>query len=72
MAQATIKNEEKNIANLQQEVGLLRSFVVGIAGKDKEGNYRPEFIRKILESSKEKGEFVFKDGKSFLARLRKR
>ena len=72
MAQTTIKNGKINIAGLQQEVELLRSFVVGIAGKDNEGNYRPEFVRKVLKASKEKGRFIFKDGKSFLSHLRKK
>ncbi|MDO8663853.1 MAG: hypothetical protein Q7K28_03430 [Candidatus Wildermuthbacteria bacterium] len=70
--QTIVKNEKENIANLQQEIELLRSFVVGIAGKDGEGNYRPEFVRKVLKASKEKGEFIFKNGKSFLSRLRKK
>ena len=71
MAQATTNNGRRNIADLQKEVNLLRSFLIGIAGKDKEGNYRPEFVRKILKVVREKEKFVFKNGKSFLSHLKK-
>jgi hypothetical protein len=38
-------NSQTTITDLQQEVGLLRSFVIGLAGKDREGKYRPEFVK---------------------------
>jgi len=63
MAETIIKNTGKNI---QQELNLLRSFLIGIAGKDDEGNYRPEFVKKLLRIAKEKEKFNFKDKKSFL------
>jgi len=54
---------------LEKEIKLLRSFLIGIAGKDREGNYRPEFVRKILKLAQEKEKFSFKNRESFLAHL---
>jgi len=39
MAETTTKNGKRNIIDLEREVNLLRSFLVGIAGKDREGRY---------------------------------
>lgn len=69
MAETTIKNGKNGIANLERELSLLRSFVIGVAGKDKEGNYRPEFVRKIMKAAKGKKEFIFQNRKSFLSRV---
>ncbi|OGY25924.1 MAG: hypothetical protein A2Z11_02085 [Candidatus Woykebacteria bacterium RBG_16_43_9] len=58
-------------AQLKEEVKLLRSFVIGIAGKDAEGEYRPEFVEKILVALKGKPTHKFESAKSFLSQLRK-
>lgn len=55
--------------DLKNEVMLLRSFVIGIAGKDKEGEYKPEFVNRIFKALKEKSEFKFTDSKHFLTQL---
>jgi hypothetical protein len=39
------------LKNLAKEVGLLRSFVIGMAGRDKEGAYRAEFVDDITRVS---------------------
>lgn len=54
---------------LKQEVELLRSLVISTVGKDKEGEYRPEFIRKILRLTKSKPKHIYKDSKTFLSQL---
>ena len=54
---------------LQQELNMLRSLIIGSIGKDKEGNYNPQFIKKILRASKEKPTHSFRDKKSFLKQL---
>ncbi|MCK4781517.1 hypothetical protein KAS79_01145 [Candidatus Parcubacteria bacterium] len=68
MAQALLDNKLQ-MSRLQEEVKILRSFVIGIAGKDKEGEYKPEFVKKILKASQEKPEHRFKDKKSFLSMI---
>lgn len=63
--------ERQNVAELKREVGLLRSFVIGVVGKDKEGQYRPEFVEKILRATEHEPAHIFTDPHSFLAKLRK-
>jgi len=59
------------ISKLQKEIKLLRSFVIGILGRDKEGKYNSEFVKKILKSSQEKPKYTFKDRNSFLKQIHK-
>ena len=63
--------QEKNVAELQKEVKLLRSFVIGFVGKDREGEYRPEFVRKILQAVTHKATHTFQNPQSFLRDLQK-
>lgn len=58
------------VSQLQKEVSLLRSFVIGFAGKDREGRYRPEFVRRVLACLAETSQHIFKDASSFLKQLR--
>ena len=55
--------------SLEKEVTLLRSFVIGTAGKDREGHYKPEFVDKILNSLEHSPKHQFKDSASFLEKL---
>lgn len=59
-----------NITTLGKEVELLRSLVIGILGRDKEGEYRPGFVKKILRAAREKAPHSFKSEKSFLKHFR--
>ncbi len=63
--------QEKSVSALKKEIGLLRSFVIGIAGKDSEGEYRAEFVQRILRSASQGATKTFKDSQSFLRELRK-
>ena len=60
-----------NISELRHEVKLLRSFVIGLVGRDPEGNYRPDFVRDIIRAAREKPRYRFEGAKSFLARVRR-
>lgn len=59
------------LLELQEEVRTLRSFVIGVIGKDKDGGYNPEFVKKVLQSSQEKPKYTFKDSASFLKQISK-
>lgn len=63
------KNTTLN-GNLRMEVNLLKSFIIGIAGKDSEGEYKPQFVKKILRATREKTRYRFAGAKSFLEQLR--
>ena len=58
------------LEEIYKEVRKLRSFLIGIAGKDKEGNYNPNFVKRILKANKPKADYVYKDNESFLNHLR--
>lgn len=60
-----------NMLALTKEVKMLRSFAISIVGRDPEGEYRPEFVRKILRAANEKPQFRFSNAKEFLAQIRK-
>lgn len=66
----TAKMLQKKTRELEREVELLRSFMIGQLGKDPEGEYKPEFVKEILKAAKEKPKYEFKDGKSFLKQIR--
>jgi len=51
---------------IKQELTLLRSAVVGLVGKDKEGNYRPEFVTEMLASTSRKPTKTFTTPDEFL------
>ncbi len=60
------------VSELAKEVELLRSFLIGLVGRDKEGAYRPQFVRRVLGMAREKAEFTYTDSGSFLSHLRKK
>lgn len=65
-----IRKFEAEIQNLRYEVSSLRSIVIGILGRDREGKYRPSFIREILQAGKEKPTHVFRGSGSLLTDIR--
>ncbi len=66
----TLKKRNK-IDSVLEEIGLLKSVIIGWIGKDKEGDYNPEFIDNVINSSKDKQVFKFADKRSFLNQLKK-
>jgi len=65
-----MKTVAKNIApTLAQEVVLLRSYVIGVMGKDREGEYRSSFVARTLRSL-DSAAFEFKNTRDFLVRVR--
>lgn len=71
MAQKTLEKLNRKVSILTGEVKTLRSFVIGIIAKDQEGEYKEEFIKRVLKNSKEKTGFLFKDSRSFLKQIQK-
>lgn len=61
--------EITNINDLAKEITILRSFVIGLAGKDNEGVYRPEFAQKVLKSSFDEPVGSFRNSTEFLSKL---
>lgn len=64
---------EKKVNELKKEVKLLRSAVIGIVGeRDPEGEYRPEFVKEVLEAAREPATHTFTNARDFLKQLRKK
>jgi hypothetical protein len=65
------KNMEKQLNDLTREVAMLRSVVMGtITEKDPEGEYRPEFVKKMLALVKKtKTGVAFTNSKDFLKKI---
>lgn len=64
------KELEKIVRSLSIEVTQLRSFVIGFAGKDKEGNYRTDFVKELDKAKSEKSKYEY-TGKGYLLKLLK-
>ena len=63
----TISNSKNQInIPINKEVALLRSFIIGIAGKDKEGQYKPAYVKRVLDSLMEKPTHSYKNKADFL------
>ena len=69
MAQDNLEKLNRNVYNLQKELKVLRSFVIGCLGKDKEGEYHTDFVKKIIKANSEDASLIFKDKYSFLKKI---
>lgn len=68
----TIKTLDKITKRLGREVALLRSFVIGQSKKDSEGEYNPNFVKKILKASEENPKHEFFSREAFLKHIREK
>ncbi len=59
------------IKDLKKEVELLRSLVIGVVGKDPEGDYQPEFIERVFNLADKKPKHSFSNHASLLKQLNK-
>ena len=64
----TIKEFTK-IKKLEREVVLLRSLFISVVGEDREGQYRPEFVREIMRAMSERPTRRFRSPEALLAEL---
>ena len=67
----TTKTLEKQVNELKREVKLLRSAFIGITGKDPEGDYRPDFIKRIKKAGLEKATYRYTGSGSLLKLIAK-
>jgi len=67
MSTATIKKLIRQ--EIKKETELLKKEFLNVLrltyGKDPEGEYRPEFVRRVLKAEKEKSKYTF-NSKTFL------
>ncbi|MDP2692378.1 MAG: hypothetical protein Q8O88_01905 [bacterium] len=62
--------ELTKLRKLENEVKILRSLLISVAGKDNEGVYRSSFVKKLTKTIADKPIQKFKNKKSFLAQLK--
>ena len=65
----TTKTLERKTRKLEKEVTLPKSFIIGYLGKDPEGEYKPEFVKRVLRAAKEKPIYTY-NPKTFLRQIR--
>jgi len=70
MTQKTLEKLNRNVSGLREEIKILRSFIIGTLGRDKEGEYRPDFVRRILNAASEGAIFTFQNKELFLKKVR--
>lgn len=58
-----------DMKTLKKEMILLRSFLIGVAGKDREGAYRSEFVERILGTMNDQPKHRFGGARAFLKQL---
>ncbi len=68
MVAITVEKLYKEIKELKKETREFRKLILFLIA-DPEGEYKEEFVRRILKKSQEKPEFTFSDKKSFLEQI---
>lgn len=71
MLTSTKSSTLNEVTQLRHEVSALRSLVIGMVGKDKEGNYHPAAVREIIEASLEPASYRYSGKGSLLKQLKK-
>lgn len=61
----------RELRRLRREVQILRGGLVSVIGEDPEGQYRPEFVARILEAVEEQPTKRFTSAAAFRAALRR-
>lgn len=70
MAEITLNQLGTELGLLKKEVAFLRSVLASIAIKDREGEYKTRFIRKIRQAVQEKADYSFGNPNAFLSQLK--
>lgn len=66
------KTIEKELTSLKKEVASLRSLVISVVSakiKDPEGEYKPKFIKEVLQATQEKAIHEYTGKGSLLKQL---
>ncbi|MEK7655234.1 MAG: hypothetical protein AAB386_00945 [Patescibacteria group bacterium] len=69
MSTKCLESNTATHAELASEVKRLRSVVIGLVGRDKEGAYRPAYVRRLLKIAAIPATHTFKDSETFLREL---
>lgn len=53
--------------DIERELLLLRSAVMGLVGRDPEGEYRPEYVERVFAAMQEEPTYTFTTPEALLA-----
>ena len=67
-----LKKIDSEVRGLRREIAQVRSLLVVIAGEDDEGEYRPEFVQKVLKAAAGKPTHTYQGPGSLLKNIRSR
>jgi hypothetical protein len=71
MALVTLQKLDKELKEVKRDLRQMKSFFYSAPLKDDEGEYRKEFVKKVLSRARSKGPFKkFIDKESFLKDVR--
>ena len=65
------KTIEKQMQAMHREIRRMRSLLVSILVEDREGAYKPSFMKRVQSAASRKPTKTFKDAQSFLSELDK-
>ncbi|MBN2197845.1 hypothetical protein JW698_01445 [Candidatus Wolfebacteria bacterium] len=68
MSTQTAEKIYKEVKALRQETKTLKELVFLVL-KDREGEYKDSFVKKILKKSRSKPQFIFTNKKDFLNQI---
>ena len=60
----------RDVQQIKREVRSLRSFFISMVGEDPEGNYKPEFVKKMRKSIDDKPIYAYAWPGSLLKQLK--
>lgn len=72
MATQLIQKLNKEVRGLKSEFADIRILLHALLAEDKEGAYKPSFVKNIKKSMNDQPSFVYKGKGSLLARLQKK
>ena len=61
---------KNRVTDLVTEVRQLRSSIIGLLGRDDEGEYQPEFVERVLRNNRQRPTQKFTTPQAFLRSLK--
>lgn len=68
METSTLNKINKEMSDLRKQTNVLKNLVI-LSFKDSEGEYKENFVKRILRKTKRNPEFRFENKKEFLKQI---
>ena len=60
----------REVKKIKRDIRSLRSFFISMVGEDPEGNYKPQFIEKMIKAMDDKPLYAYTGSGSLLKQLK--